>query len=214
MPNHDEELKRFFNTPPPEADAEFEHAFEIFAQEIELKEVIRERNRGQERYIELLEKHNQLREVKSPVPDGLPFLAFMCKAAKELQLPGAILKKDLEDWLRDNWPDNLGKTSDKKIVVMATYLRGVDAHQPDALTPEIPETRKEKRARETQEKYARWYSRSHDVRREGKWKRPTDIARAVAKREENANADNVKRRLDEFFPGWATEELVQKASEK
>ncbi len=129
MPTHDEELKRFFNTPPPEADVEFERAFEIFAQKIELEEVIRERDRWQERYIELLEKHNQPREVKSPIPDGLPFLAFMCEAAKELQLPRAIIKRDLEDWLRDNWPDSLGKISDRKIATMATYLRPVDAQQ-------------------------------------------------------------------------------------
>ncbi len=83
----------------------------------------------QERYVELLEKYNQLREVKSPVPDGLPFLAFLCEAAKELQLPRAIIKRDIEDWLRDNWPDNLGKISDRKIAAMATYLRGVDAQQ-------------------------------------------------------------------------------------
>ena len=129
MPNHDEELERFFNTPPPEADAEFEHAFEIFAQEIELKEVIRERDRWQKRYIELLEKHTQPREVKSPIPSGLPFLVFMYEAVKELQLPRAIIKQDLEAWLRNNWPDNLGKISNRKIAAMATYLRGVDAQQ-------------------------------------------------------------------------------------
>ena len=129
MPNHDEELKRFFNTPPPEEDAEFEHAFEIFAQEIKLEEIIREKERLQERYVELLEKHNQLREVKSPVPDGLPFLAFMYEAVKELQLPRAIIKNELEDWLRDNWPDDLGKISNRKIAAMATYLRGVDAQK-------------------------------------------------------------------------------------
>ncbi len=129
MPNHDEELRRFFNTPPPEADAEFEHAFEIFAQEIELEEVIREKERLQEWCFELLEKYNQPREVKSPVPDGIPFLAFMWEAVKELQLPRAIIKQDIEDWLRDNWPDYLGKISDRKISVMATFLRSVDAQQ-------------------------------------------------------------------------------------
>ena len=214
MPSHDEELKRFFNSPPPEKDAEFERAFEIFAQEIELKEIIGEKGRLQEKYIELLEKYDQLREVKSPIPDGLPFLAFMCKAVKELQLPRAIIKRDLEDWLRDNWPDTLGKTSNRKIGVMVTSLRAVDAHQPDALTPDIPETRKEKRARETQEKYERWHSTAREIRREGKWVRPTDIASAVAKREENATAGNVKRRLDEHFSGWATEEAAQQAGKK
>ena len=129
MPNHDEELRRFWNTPPPEEDVEFELYFEKFAQKIELEEFTRERDRFRERYIELLEKHNQLREVKSPVPDGLHFMTFMCEAVKELQLPRAILKKDLEDWLRDNWPDNLGKISDRKIAAMATYLRGVDAQK-------------------------------------------------------------------------------------
>ncbi len=129
MPSHDEELRRFRNTPPPEEDAEFERAFEFFAQEIELNEIIREKGRLEEKYIELHEKYNQLREVKSPIPDGLPFLAFMCKAVKELQLPRAIIKRDIEDWLSDNWPDNLGKISSRKIGTMATYLRGVDAQK-------------------------------------------------------------------------------------
>ncbi len=129
MPNHDEELKRFFGTPPPEEDAEFERWFEFFAQAIELEEVIREKERLQEWCFELLEKYNQLREVKSPVPGGLPYVVFMCEAAKELQLPRAIIKRDLEDWLRDNWPDYLGKKSDRKIAAMATSLRAVDAQK-------------------------------------------------------------------------------------
>ncbi len=128
MPTHYENLKRFFDTPPPEEDAEFERWFEFFAQEIKLEEIIREKERLQERYVELLEKHNQLREV-NPVPGGLPFLAFLCEAAKELQLPRAIIKRDLEDWLRNNWPDNAGKISSRKISTMATYLRPVDAQQ-------------------------------------------------------------------------------------
>ena len=136
MPNHKEEIRRFFSTPPPETDAEFEAYFEKFAQEIDFKEVIRERDhfqrerdRLQERYIALHEKHNQLREEKSPVPDGLPFVAFMCEVAKELQLPRPILKSEIEDWLRNNWPDYLGTISDRKISKMATYLRPVDAQQ-------------------------------------------------------------------------------------
>ncbi len=129
MPNHDEEKKRFFSTPPPEEDAEFELAFEFFVQKTELKETIREKGRLEKKYIELREKCDQLREAKSPVPDELPFLAFMCKAVKELQLPRTIIKRDIEDWLRDNWPDNLGKISDRKTGVMATSLRAVDAQQ-------------------------------------------------------------------------------------
>ena len=129
MPNHDEELRRFFNTPPPEADAEFEAYFELFAQEIKLEEVIRESDRWQERCIELLEKYDQLREVKSPVSNGLPFLVFLCEAAKELQLPRAIIKNEIEDWLRDNWPDNAGTISSRKIAAMATFLRGADSQK-------------------------------------------------------------------------------------
>ncbi len=82
MPNHKDELDRFFSTPPPEADAEFEAYFELFVQEIELKEVIRERDRSRERYFELLEKYDQLRAVKGPGLDGLPFVTFMCEAIK------------------------------------------------------------------------------------------------------------------------------------
>ena len=129
MPNHEEELNRFFSTPPPEADAEFEAYFELFVKESELKEVIRERDRLREQYIELQENYDQLREVKSPVSDGLPFVAFMCEAAKELQLPRDTIKIEIEDWLRNNWPDYLGKISDRKISVMATFLRSVDAQQ-------------------------------------------------------------------------------------
>ncbi len=129
MPNHKDELDRFFSTPPPEADAEFEAYFELFVQEIELKEVIRERDRSRERYFELLEKYDQLRAVKGPVLDGLPFVTFMCEAVKELQLPRPIIKREIEDWLRDNWPDNLGTISDRKIGAMATYLRPATAQQ-------------------------------------------------------------------------------------
>ena len=143
MPNHNEEIRRFFSTPPPETDAEFEAYFEKFVQEIDFKEVIRERDHFQrerdhvqrerdhfqERYNALHEKHNQLQEEKSPVPDGLPFVAFMCEAIKELQLPRPILKSEIEDWLRNNWPDYLRRISDRKISVMATFLRSVDAQQ-------------------------------------------------------------------------------------
>ncbi len=110
-------------------DAEFEVWFELVAQDLELEGVIRERDRWQERCIELLEKHNQPRELKSPIPSELPFLVFLCEAVKELQLPRVIIKSDIEDWLRDNWPDNLGKISSRKIGAMATYLRGVDAQK-------------------------------------------------------------------------------------
>ncbi len=129
MPNHNEEIRRFFSTPPPETDTDFERYFEKFAQEIKFEEIVRERDRLQERYIALHEKHNQLREEKSPVPDGLPFVAFMCEAIKELQLPRPILKSEIEDWLRNNWPDYLRRISDRKISVMATFLRSVDAQQ-------------------------------------------------------------------------------------
>lgn len=129
MPSHDEELKRFFNTPPPEEDAEFEREFEKFAQEIEIEEVFRNKERLQEWCFELLEENNQLRKVKSPVPAWPPYLRFMCEAAKELQLPKAIAKQVLEDWLRNKWPDYLGKISNRKIAAMATYLRDVDAQK-------------------------------------------------------------------------------------
>ena len=128
MASHEEEIKRFYSTPPPEADAEFEAYFELFAQEIKLEEVIRERDRWQERYIELVEKHNQPREV-SPVPEGLPFVEFLCEAARELQLPRAIIKSEIEDWLRDHWPDNAGTISSRKIAAMATFLRGADSQK-------------------------------------------------------------------------------------
>ncbi len=77
------------------------------------------------------------------------------------------------------------------------------------------ETRREKRARETQEKYRRWYDLAQEIKGEGKWTRPTDIAGAIAKREKGStergvNAKNIRRRLDKHYPRWAERGQTQK----
>ena len=57
--------------------------------------------------------------------DTLPYLAFMLRAAREMRLgPGTRTpKKTIEAWLRENWPDQLGELSERKIKNMATSLR-------------------------------------------------------------------------------------------
>ena len=82
-----------------------------------------------------------------------------------------------------------------------------------------PRFRREKRARETQEKYKGWYSMAQEILSEDKWTRPTDIASAIAKRkksstERGVNTANIKRRLDEHYPGWAEQSQAQKPGAK
>ncbi len=94
-----------------------------------------------------------------------------------------------------------------------------EAPQTDAKTPEAPETRKEKRARETKEKYKRWYDTAQEIMAEGKLTHPTEIASAIAKREKDSgergvNARNIRRRLDEHYPRWAERGRTQKAGGK
>ncbi len=85
MSSHDEELKRFRNTPPEPPDKKFDDAFKMFARMEELKEVINnskgtKKERLQEEYIELLKSDNKsldkMRlEAESRVPslsDGAP----------------------------------------------------------------------------------------------------------------------------------------------
>ena len=88
--------------------------------------------------------------------------------------------------------------------------------QPD---DEAPETRKEKRARETGEKYKRWYDRAQEIKKGGKKTHPTEIASAIAKMEKGStergvNARNIRRRLDEHYPRWAERRPSQEASAK
>jgi hypothetical protein len=86
-----------------------------------------------------------------------------------------------------------------------------EAEQPE---PEFEEGRRDKRKRETKEKYQRWYNHAQEIKDEGRWTRSTDIANAIAKREtkrlkgkgvndKGINATNIKRRLDEHYPGWS-----------
>ena len=60
--------------------------------------------------------------------------------------------------------------------------------------------------RKTLEKYESWRSRARAIKVDDKSKGPMDIARQIAKENhgvKGASAANVKRRLDENFPGWA-----------
>jgi len=54
-----------------------------------------------------------------------PFLDFMIRAANELGLEAntKVSKKSVEEWLRNNWPEDLGRVSNRKIETMATLLR-------------------------------------------------------------------------------------------
>ena len=54
-----------------------------------------------------------------------PYVAFMLRAAREMGLePGTRTQKDtIEGWLRENWPDELGNPTKRKVESMATFLR-------------------------------------------------------------------------------------------
>ena len=69
---------------------------------------------------------------------------------------------------------------------------------------------------ETKQKYKRWYDLAQEIKKEGKWTRPSEIARAIAKREKGSgergvNAANIRRRLDKHYPRWAERGRTQKA---
>ena len=98
-------------------------------------------------------------------------------------------------------PDGTVKEESRPVVSKATAA----ASQPDAGTPE---TRREKQARETKEKYERWYTTSQEIKADNKPRKPIELAKAVEKQERKgdhpkANAETIKRRLNEDHPGWA-----------
>ena len=57
--------------------------------------------------------------------DTLPYIKFMLRAARKMGLKPGIRtpKKIIEAWLRENWHDQLGEPTERKIKHMATYLR-------------------------------------------------------------------------------------------
>lgn len=81
----------------------------------------------------------------------------------------------------------------------------VDAPQPDA---ETPETRREKQVRETEARRDRWYATSQEIKADNLLRTPLELAWAVATQEikaghTKANAETIKRRLNEDHKGWA-----------
>jgi hypothetical protein len=54
-----------------------------------------------------------------------PYLKFMVRAAEALRTSAdeRLPKDKIRQWLRDNWPSELGELSDNKIESMATFLR-------------------------------------------------------------------------------------------
>jgi len=54
-----------------------------------------------------------------------PYVAFMLRAVRELGLePSSRATKDsIEDWIRENWPDELGYPAKRKVEYMATFIR-------------------------------------------------------------------------------------------
>ena len=57
--------------------------------------------------------------------DTLPYIKFMLRAARKMGLKPGIRtpKKTIEAWLRENWHDQLGELTERKIKHMATSLR-------------------------------------------------------------------------------------------
>ena len=54
-----------------------------------------------------------------------PFVNFMHRASQELGLDAntKITKEKIENWLRENWQEDLGQISNRKIEQMATFIR-------------------------------------------------------------------------------------------
>ena len=73
------------------------------------------------------------------------------------------------------------------------------------------ESRREKGQQKTREKSKGWYDQAQGIKSEGEWTRPTDIAKMIAKREKNVTAKNIKRRLDEHYPGWGQKDVAKKS---
>ena len=104
-----------------------------------------------------------------------------------------------------------------KVCVEALY--GPDEPQPveakaDNDSLQTSETRRDQRHRRTLDRYQQFYDLSQAIIAEGIYARPTEIAKAVAKRyegpnEKGVNAKNIRRRLDEHFRGWSTPKTAQ-----
>lgn len=69
-----------------------------------------------------------------------PYLEFLVRATNQLGLSEDVRKPkaDIEEWLRGNWPAELGPSSQAKISSMATFLR----HPEDAKGGHFKATRK------------------------------------------------------------------------
>jgi hypothetical protein len=102
--------------------------------------------------------------------------------------------------------------------VLSTYFQGEPQEervtsqsaeeQPHSENMKGPETdakesRREKKKREKREEYKDWYDSAREIKGEGRWTRKRDIAGQVVKRGKGKTADSVRRRLNEYYPGWA-----------
>jgi hypothetical protein len=54
-----------------------------------------------------------------------PYVNYMLRAisALDLRADTKLTKKQIEDWLQQNWPPELGESSRSKIEYMASFLR-------------------------------------------------------------------------------------------
>ena len=146
-------------------------------------------------------------------PDRWAFLTLDIERQAARDLDGKVVYADLRgafgnDLTEEEWQSvelQLAPPSPAPDLKAGTAVPTAVTPQPDA---ETPETRREKQARETKEKYKRWYKLAQEIKKEGKRTHPTEIASAIAKREEGStergvNALNIKRRLDEHYSGWS-----------
>ena len=74
--------------------------------------------------------------------------------------------------------------------------------------------RRGERKHETRKKYQQWYDLAQEIKSEGEWFRPGEIASKIAKKVPNTNSDSIKRRLNEYYPGWAKTSVVSKPKKK
>ncbi len=71
-------------------------------------------------------KVEEIDKSPSALPSYIPpYLAYMLRAISALDLRADTkpTKKQIEDWLRQHWPPELGQPSGSKIEYMATFLR-------------------------------------------------------------------------------------------
>ena len=133
-----------------------------------------------------------------------------------------VLQADLEAAIRDKDKPEQILSSEQSEQASSDHESHAEKSAPlnapldEAKRPKtgFKDTRSKNLKPKTEEKYQRWYDEAKGIKKKGQWTRPTEIAKVIAKREikrlkkkgvslRGINATNIRRRLDDNFPGWS-----------